>query len=339
MPSLHLDTIGTPSAPVEIHALTAGHPFRGYRSTEIADPSLFRALLRARWDVLAGGRPIYCTAVRPDPERRIESNPHDDRPGVVHLAAIDVEGCVIGALSVAVDLRGGLPGPQPGLPLENRLKPGRYPGGCCLDEFRARYPQLQYGERRSVKPWEQAELYRHFVSNTQVGRPALRLALYAAAYRLLVTEARIRGEARTTIWLFDAIARYFRLYMLAGAALREPAIADDPRWVTPTGLTVPAGSTPLREVPVPIPTCTENGLRFDVRKMPFYDGVVDIRRWERAVERNPWSLEEVAAHGMSATERLMLRLNAVVLIPQPWTEGWLVESCNGLLRQAWAVAS
>lgn len=85
MPSLYLGKIGGKRGVYEVHAFTYKNPFRWLRSSEISDSGLFQKLLEERYKILEEGRAIHCSAVQPDVEMKIESNPHDYREGSVHI--------------------------------------------------------------------------------------------------------------------------------------------------------------------------------------------------------------------------------------------------------------
>ena len=122
MASLYLGRIGAKEQMYEIHALTKDLPFREYRASEIADSDLFQNLIEGRYRLLESGRAIYCTAVYPDTKNKIETNPHDSREGAVHIVAVDKNGDIECAVSVAVDVGNKDEGADIGLPLENRWK-------------------------------------------------------------------------------------------------------------------------------------------------------------------------------------------------------------------------
>lgn len=136
MPSLYLGKIGGKKTTFEIHALTNGLPFRNYPASSISDSQLYYKLLNGRYKTLEKGRAIYCTAVNPIPDKRIEENPHDSREGTVHIIAVGKDGCIECGLSVAVDLCEKDGGQPIGLPLENVWKRNGFPEGASLDPFR-----------------------------------------------------------------------------------------------------------------------------------------------------------------------------------------------------------
>ena len=159
MPSLFLGNIGGTYGSYEIHALTNDLPFREYRASEIADSDLFQNLIEGRYRLLESGRAIYCTAVHPDSKNKIEANPHDSREGTVHIVAVDNNGDIECAVSLAVDVGDKDKGADIGLPLENRWKKNAFPEGASLDPFREKYLSSIYGIERKILPWEMAELY------------------------------------------------------------------------------------------------------------------------------------------------------------------------------------
>ena len=186
VPSLFLGRVGKSNESFEVHAFTRGSAFREYPTARIADARLFENLVRGRFEVLRSGRPMYCTAVRPDPLNRTEINPHDERDGTVHLAALNSHGHIVCGLSIAVDIGAQDRGAPVGVPLENVWQSGDYPVGASLEPFRARYIRVNKGIDRNVAPWEAAELYRHFKTADAGGGVLPRLALYTGLYHLLV---------------------------------------------------------------------------------------------------------------------------------------------------------
>lgn len=332
MSSLFLGALTGRAGRLEVHAFTLGLPFREIPVRAIADPVLYRRLLEGRYAVLAGGRPIYCTAVAPDTARGIEVNPHDDRPGTVHLAALTAAGDIRCAISVAVDIGERDGGGPVGLPLENRWRPGNFPPGASLDGFRARYLECQYRLRRGVQAWEMAELYRHY-KPVAGDDPLPRLAVYAGIYELLVHRALRAGRTPSWLLVFDAIPRYFNLYRLAaGGMLRDPAIADRPRLLSPpadaleTGAGEPApvlryrGAPVSRAVSVPIPRREEGGLVFDREWVAFLDGVVDVRRMRREIQRHVLLPRLPRVEGFRLAERFELRLALAVIARRVYLE-------------------
>ena len=162
MTSLFLGTIGSRNSDYEVHALTKDLPFREFNKSSISDAALYNKLIQGRFQLLAGERPIYCKAINPDTEKKIEENPHDTREGTVHIVAVDQNGDIECALSAAVDTGAKDGGNLIGLPLENRWNPNGYHEGASLDTFRKRYLKSLYGKNRSINPWEMVELYRHY---------------------------------------------------------------------------------------------------------------------------------------------------------------------------------
>lgn len=233
MSSLFLGRIGGLNKAYEIHALTKDLPFREYRASEIGDSDLFQNLIEGRYRLLESGRAIYCTAVHPNTEKKIEINPHDTRDGTVHIVAIDDKGEIECAVSVAVDAGNKDKGSFIGLPLENRWKRNGFPEGASLDSFREKYMPSIYGTDRKIHPWEMAELYRHYKRSLKSDFTP-RLGVYTGCFHLLAREAIKKGIQPTWFWVFDAIPQYFYLYKLAGAAvLRELTIVQNPRLISP----------------------------------------------------------------------------------------------------------
>jgi len=149
----------------------------------------------------------------------------------------------------------------------------------------------------------------------------------------------------TKIWVFDAIPRYFKLYQMAGAALREPTILDTPRWVGISGsfFREPRSGSgnetdrlvEPRTIVIPVPVRDAGKLRFEKELTMFLDGVVDIARWESAVQVSPWTLGELAAEGISLKQRLGLRFLAAVLARRLYLDHYspsLVRSTNAFMR-------
>jgi hypothetical protein len=228
--SLYLGKIGGKDV-YEIHAITKDLPFREFPVSGIADGALFQKIIEERYRLLASGKPIYCTAVKPDTEKKIEVNPHDELPGTVHFVAVDKKGALACALSVAVDTGESDNGGLIGLPLENRWKHNGYPEGASLDRFREKYLRLNYQRTRGLAACEMGELYRHFRVVSQGNDIAPRIGLYTGCYHLLVREAIKKRITPTWIWVFDAIPSYFELYRWVGlAALRDMTVEDVPRW-------------------------------------------------------------------------------------------------------------
>lgn len=299
MSSLYLGKIGGENGPYEIHALTKGLPFREFSSSEIADLNLFQKVLSERFNVLEGGRPIYCTAVNPDLEKRIETNPHDEREGTVHIVSLDTTGQIVCSISVAVDTGDKVHGEIVGLPLENRYKQNGYAVGADLAKFRDQYLRLHYNKSRSFKPYEMAELYRHFRSNTVASDDiSARIGLYTGCYYLFNQEAINRQITPTWIWVFDAIPAYFKLYRLAGAAmLRDLLVGSPPQKVSPRfdlKDNRSKGAHPIifrdkvvsRIVKVPFPSKEIEKLLFTHQDVHFLDGVVDTHIMEKSVVKS-----------------------------------------------------
>ena len=289
MPSLYLGKISGNNSS-EIHAFTKDLSFREYCKSKIADRALFQKLLEGRYEILEKGRPIYCTAVRPDRERRIEETPHDTREGTLHIAALDKNGEIEAALSVATDIGTKDRGDLVGLPLENRWRTNGYPQGSSLDPFREKYARLMYGEDRSIRPHEMAELYRHFKKSNANGLAA-RFGLYTGWYHIGVRDAVNKGITLTWCWIFDAVKNYFKLYKLVGAGvLRDFSIGDPPRLISPSLQDIYErethgvkelfynGKKISRSVLIPIPFKKNGDIEFKNEEVPFLDGLVDIRR-------------------------------------------------------------
>ena len=321
MPSLYLGAIGSSKNQYEIRAFTNGKPFGFFTAAEIGDTDMFSKMLSERFKSLKLGRTIYCTAVNPIISEEIEQNPHDDREGTVHVAAVDKRtGKLSCILSVAVDT-GEKDGSEIiGLPLENRWLKNGYSEGNLLDEFRAKYSILNRGEKGPIKPWQMAELYRHLRVNGDSGEQISRLGIYVGLYHLLVREPRNRGKEETSIWLFDAIPKYFHLYRLAGAAvLRDPTIEDHPRHISPNVDEIQKTKTEDKllykneiisrdvETLKPLPGILGD-LSFVKEPVPFMDGVIDISKMEQAVREDPIGLSALKYTGMTDQDMEILQI-------------------------------
>lgn len=319
--SLYIGVIGNKVNQYGIHAFTNNLPFGSYSASEIGDANLYSKMLGERYKSLQAGRTIYCTAVNPSDSKKAEENPHDTRPGTVHVAAIDERtGKLSCVLSVAVDTGETDGGEVIGLPLENRWRQSGYPKGSNLDPFREKYPVLNRGENGPIKPWQLAELYRHLRVNGDPNDQISRLGIYVGLYHLLVREPRNRGKEETSIWVFDAIPKYFHLYRLAGAAvLRDPTIEDRPRHISPTITDIKlddGGKNLLYKDEVisrgvetfkPIPGILGD-LGFVKEDVPFLDGVIDIGKMEQAVREDPLGLTALKYEGMTEEDMEILRV-------------------------------
>ncbi len=335
MASLFLGKVGNANNVFEIHALTNNLPFREYSQSEISDTGLFNGILRSRFKVLESGRPFFCTAITPDVSNRTEQNPHDTREGTVHIVAVNSSGDVSCAVSVAVDTGAKDNGSTIGVPLENRWRPGKYPEGASLDGFREKYIRLNYGIDRDVAPWEMAELYRHFKISEEKNDLACRLGVYTGCYHLLVREARKKDLTPTVYWVFDAIPAYFQLYRYAGAAvLRDFTIANPVQYISPNKTKIKRviveGQEQLfyddmlisRNVKVPFPRKESGSVSFKYKYVPFLDGLVDIRRGEKAVQLSPIFLHLAGIKGFTLGDRVRLRLGAGVIGKRVWDEDY-----------------
>ncbi|MBN2299015.1 MAG: hypothetical protein JXM72_10495 [Deltaproteobacteria bacterium] len=324
MSSLYLGKISGKDS-YEIHAFTKDLPFRDYTSSMVADSALFQKMLEGRYEVMEKGRPIYCTAINPDIKRRSEENPHDSREGTVHIAAVDSNGEIEAALSVAVDIGERWEGKFIGLPLENRYEANGYPAGASLDPFRRKYIRKMYNEDRDIQPYEMAELYRHYKRNPCNGL-APRFGLYTGWYHLGVREAINRGLTPSWLWVYDAVKEYFKLYKLVGAGvLRDLTIDKQPRLVSPGCKEIDEkihdgqrslfyrGQKISRTVRVPVPVKEDGKLRFKHVEIPFLDGVVDIRREAESIRKNCVFLSLKDLEGFSLKERAMLRIGLSVV--------------------------
>ncbi|MCK4825257.1 hypothetical protein KA005_56435, partial [bacterium] len=290
MPSLYLGKIGGKKEVYEVHAFTYKNPFRWLKASEISDSGLFQKLLEERYKILEEDRVIYCNAVQPDVEMKIESNPHDYREGTIHIVSLDRNGRIVSGMSVAADID------EKGLPMENKWQPNGYPQGRSLDTFREKYIRFNYGEKRNVKPWEMAEIYRRFLAKSHRGNKPATLGMYTGFYHLSSREPNKKGETPTYLWVFDAILPYFNLNRLVGSVLINPAIEDQPRLISPRIRNIKMekmnskvlfykGKKISRNVKVPFPSKENDELKFELRDVPFLDGVADIHRLEKAIRK------------------------------------------------------
>jgi hypothetical protein len=335
MSSLYLGEIGTKESKVEIHAFTSGLPFREYKMTEISDDHLFREMLEGRYKLFEEGRSIFCTAVKPDSQKRMEENPHDSRQGCVHIVSLNAEGRIASAVSVAVDIGEKEAGQVVGLPLENRWRKQGYPEGQNLDAFRKCYPSLNWNRQEGLKPWEMAELYRHFKSTDAPDNITCRLGLYTGLYHLLIREADNKRITATRLWVFDAIPAYFNLYRFAGcAALRDLTIAAESQWLSPGPGDLKKGvdkkgnkaffykkKLVSRNVLVPIAKWEDNELIFTHKHVPFLDGVVDFHKLEKMVTKHPYLFFIRGLNGFSAADRIKLFFGLNVIGRRRFLEG------------------
>lgn len=72
MSSLFLGKTVSKHGTFEIHAMTNNLYSRGFSAEEIGDAELFSKILDGRYELLAHGKPIYCTAVNSNQEQKIE---------------------------------------------------------------------------------------------------------------------------------------------------------------------------------------------------------------------------------------------------------------------------
>ena len=333
MSSKFLGRIGSSQNCYEVHAFTTGLPFREFCTSEISDMNLFKKMIKGRYSLLAKRRSIFCTAVHPDPTRQIELNPHDTRNGSVHLVAINKQGNIGSALSVAVDTGEKDGGKTIGLPLENKWKRNSYPEGASLDKFRDTYLFLNYHLNKTIKPWQMAELYRHYKNPSEKSDIFSRLGLYIGCYHLLVKKAICDGQTPTTIWVFDAIAQFFHLYRFAGAAvLRNFTLYNPPIYLSPSRLDIQSriankykhlfyrGISISRNVTVPVPVYLNNKLCFRKRDFPFLDGVIDIFKVESAMKRTPVLLSSLNYVGLNYRDRIKFRSTLSIIAKETFKE-------------------
>lgn len=346
MASLYLGKIGNQERMFEIHALTKDLPFREYKQSDISDTKLFDEILKGRFNLFEEERPIYCTAVNPNIEEKKESNPHDLREGTVHFVAINEDGEISCALSVAVDIGEKSKGTRIGLPLENRWNQSGFPEGQNLDKFREKYLRLNYNVNRSFRPWEMAELYRHFKNNNEKESLSSRLGIYTGCYHLLVREARKKNLTQTPYWVFDAIPPYFSLYKYAGAAvLRDFTIKNPTQYLSPNKSAIkrksPGKKSKLvfndkvisRMVQVPFPSFDNGLLSFKSKDIPFIDGIIDINKCEKMATASPLFLQLKGIEGFTFNDRIKLRHGFGVIGKRFWDQdchssNFLVNALN-----------
>ena len=333
MPSLYLGKIGTKEQTFEIHALAKDLPFREFKSSEISDNELFNKIIQGRFELLKEGKSIYCTAVNPDLKKQVETNPHDEREGTVHIVSIDKNGEIQCSLSVAVDIGSRMNGAKIGVPLENCWKRNGFPEGASLDPFREKYMGINHGEDREIKPWEMAELYRHYKKVGQKESLAMRLGTYIGCYHLMYREAIKKSLTPTWLWVFDAIPAYFNLYRYAGAAvLRDFTIQNYPRFISPSLNEVKRiningnryyqykGEVISRTVEVSFLRNDNGGVEIKRKPVPFIDGVVDVKQIMGSIKAHPISLKELNYEGFTFSDRIQLLLTLSVLAKKAYGE-------------------
>ncbi len=318
MSSLYLGQISAEGITYQIHAFTKGLPFREFSTSQIGDSALYEAMLRGRYDVLSSGREIRWGGI--DKEKQQEYNPHDDRDGTIHIAALDQkDNRMASVISVAIDTGEKDQGEVIGLPLENRWKKNEKQKSVSLDPFRRSYLSINYGVQKPIEPYEMAEFYRHYrVSDIDANIP--RIAICTGAFHLLIKEARNKNKTETFLWVFDAIVPYFNLYRMAGAAvLRSFALKSPPRYVSPSpekivykheGDQINAyWGEELISHSVKVPQLhIENGnITYKTEEIIYLDGLVDLRRVEKAMRENPIDLLPLKNEGMTDEDMQMVR--------------------------------
>lgn len=348
MASLYLGKIGDKENVFEIHALTKDLPFREYKQHEIADENLFHKLHKGRYKVLESGKPIFCTAITPDFDKKIETNPHDDREGSVHFVAINKDGEISCAVSIAIDIGEKEKGAPIGLPLENRWKRNGYPEGKYLDEFRVKYLDKNYGNNRPFQPWEMAEFYRHYKDPDEKSSISVRLGLYTGCYHLLMREAKKKGIRQTLFWVFSAIPAYFELYKYAGAVLlRDFTIKDTVRYISPGKRDIVrkefdgvphllyGNEVISRNIKVPIFTKDNEELTYEYQQIPFLDGLVDIWRLEQMAKQAPYFLNLKGIEGISFLDKIKIRSGLAIMGKRAWEEdgptSFAIRSINNFI--------
>lgn len=348
MASLYLGKIGDKENVFEIHALTKDLPFREFKTHQISDTTLFHELQKSRYKLLETGKPIFCTAINPDFEKKIESNPHDEREGTIHLVALNKKGSISCAVSVAIDIGAKDKGELIGVPLENRWRRNNYPEGKNLDEFRVKYLDRNYGNNRAFQPWEMAEFYRHFKSADEKSNISCRLGLYTGCYHLFMREAQKKGIRQTLFWVFDAIPAYFELYKFAGAAvLRDFTIKETMRYISPGKRDIEkkefdgvphllyGNEVISRNIKVPI-FIPENGqLTFEYQEIPFLDGLVDIWRIDQMAKQFPIFLNLKGIEGLNFMDKIKIRSGLAIIGKRGWEEdgptNFAIRSLNNFI--------
>jgi hypothetical protein len=272
-----------------------GHDFGFLKASEVSDSRLVRQIQHERYMLLTKNvKPIFCTAIDPVHAEMREINPHDEREGTIHFAAIERKtDRLVASIRVAVDLQQKWQGKSIGLPLENVYGETRYPEGASLDPFRDRYMKCQYNEERRLGPWEMCELYRQFCL---VGDSSPRMGMYFAIYYILVYQMIKHGLTPCWIWSYDAISLFHNLYRkasLSNAYLRDMSISDNPEMIVASIrdlITVKHNGTEKvsykgkivsRDVPVDVPKLINGAVVFTRETIPFIDGMVDIRQYDK----------------------------------------------------------
>jgi hypothetical protein len=325
MASLFLGKIKVNNKSCELHAFTNDIPFREYSISEVGDKELFFKLLSKRYEILNNGQPIFCTAINPDHERKIESNPHDFRDGTIHIASISTDGEIIGGLSLAVDTGAFDDGNCIGLPLENNWKRNGYPQGASLDEFRKKYYKTVYKIDKEIEPWEMVELYRHFNSSHSKSDIIFRLGLYTGGYNLLIRKPKINKIKQTNLWVFDAIPQYFNLYRYAGAVLRDSTINQN-RILSPnlkdskdyrkdgSNTIIFNGDKISRELLTLIPKKNNGQFDFTHQGIAFIDGLVDGYKLDEIIDNPTKTFLSFKHKGISFKELIAIRASIGLII-------------------------
>ncbi|NOX72001.1 MAG: hypothetical protein GXO64_04905 [Candidatus Micrarchaeota archaeon] len=312
MTSKHILTVPFDGYEIEVHAFSENGPN--------SDKGLAKALHEARYNVLANGQPIYCTAVTPDFDKKEERNPHDELDSTRHVVLLinNKKNNKIGyGASAAISTGETYRGEIIGVPLENRYQPEgsnplNYPEGASMDDFR-KFVKRTYGTDENII----AEIYRHFenpmlrdeikeIRKKGGPRPeALRLLVYAGLYKDLVVDRENKGDMPVWLWVYDAIARYADKYSKVGGSFRD-FVHKKGLWI-PTALSKVRKGEPdgegvdqwylkgvnddldgtlvsrLLEIFYPAENFNETG-RGEIRKAAMLDGVVGIKEDENKIK-------------------------------------------------------
>ncbi|MBN2102160.1 MAG: hypothetical protein JW716_04785 [Candidatus Aenigmarchaeota archaeon] len=221
------------------------------------DAAMCQEIYKSRFSVQTGSSekkvgpaPMYCTAVTPDFEKKVERGPHDER--AIHVASVNKHGKILYALSLAVDNGETHHGARIGVPLENRYKSPLMPDGsgqsyeesASLDAFREKYARLNEGSNAPVADGRVVELFRHHQNTAMkttlaefahlpkeqrreaVKRSVMidfgdRLMTYGAAFKVLCTDPVARGQQPADLWVWDAIPNYAKMYAVVGGVFRD----------------------------------------------------------------------------------------------------------------------
>lgn len=124
------------------------------------------------------------------------------------------------------------------------------------------------------------------------------------------------------MWVFDAIPSYFNLYKwVGGAVLRDYTTKDPTEYLSPKKNELKIIQTEdgrknilwrnrkiSRDILVPIPVVKEEGVIFEKKYIPFFDGLVNIMENEKAIIETPFLLSRIKYEGMNLDDRKKLRI-------------------------------